>query len=116
MKTVYVVRDKWLRGDSGTNSYLIRREDKKMCCLGFVCRAAKLKVKDLLDVSEPNMIDKTRVKLRWELPEWAMWLVEKPEIVGLMMTENDSEGISEFEREQRLIKLFAEVDVELEFI
>lgn len=51
-----VVRDKWLRGEGAQKSYLLRRSDGKMCCMGFYALACGYDVEDIVGVKSLSML------------------------------------------------------------
>jgi hypothetical protein len=56
IKTLTIDRAKWLRGEDSVDTYLLRKRDGKMCCLGFLCLAAGFSRLDITDVGEPSDI------------------------------------------------------------
>lgn len=54
-------RKRWLRGEKdsghGDNSYLLRTQDKKMCCLGFLARAVGYTAKEIADQLVPAYLE-----------------------------------------------------------
>ena len=50
MLVVKLDPERWHRGMGVTDSYLLRREDHKMCCMGFACIGVGVKLPDLLQV------------------------------------------------------------------
>jgi hypothetical protein len=48
MLEVVIDRERWLRGEGSTQSFLLRPEDGRMCCIGFACLAADLKPEDIM--------------------------------------------------------------------
>ena len=55
MLKVIVRRAQWLRGNDAT-SMLYRPSDRRMCCLGFACKAAGLKTKEISGEAFPNNV------------------------------------------------------------
>ena len=49
---IRIDRLKWLRSE--TNSYLLRSEDGKMCCLGQIGKSLGVPREDLLDTGAPS--------------------------------------------------------------
>jgi hypothetical protein len=116
MKLV-IDRSKWLRGEGAEDSYLFRPSDGKMCCLGFYGSACKLNTEQMAargtpyNVSEP---DKT-----WTAS--AHWLFnsafsDASSTCFRLMEANDNEELPAEEREEDIIRLFAEHGVEVEFV
>jgi len=124
MKKLVVDRSKWLRGEGGKVSYLLRVGDSKMCCLGFVCVDSGISPEEI----EGNPTPRDFISEMWDLIPGLMdklpkWLYDGefptdsvPNVVMDMMQINDSQEISGEVREQELTKLFASVDVEIQFI
>ena len=111
-----IKRSKWIRGEGPGKSFLRREEDKKMCCLGFLCVAAGSSKNNILGLKSPEDLDV-------ELPSSLEWLVDIYEkIEGLvdekiyedkvytqnLMVINDREDISEETREAQLTDMFLE--------
>ena len=55
IKEFTVNRKTWIRGDN-LNSYLLRSDDNKMCCLGFFCLASGLTEDQIRNITEPNAL------------------------------------------------------------
>lgn len=105
-------RSKWLRGES--DSYLVRRADNKMCCLGFFGCALGIKKQRMLGHSNPDSVNS---KL-W--PEWAQsyrfgTFVSRVTLNDLIIT-NDDPRMGESDREEKIKALFKSKGVEVEFI
>ena len=102
---VVVERSKWLRGDSGFS--MLRDEDGRMCCLGFAMRVEGFTGAQLLDRVTPQGVALSRQQWRgsrltrltyddddWSNTNWA----------HAAMTLNDTLGLNDAEREERLLK------------
>lgn len=103
-------RAKWLRGEGGLPSYLLRKYDNKMCCVGFYLKACGMKDVDILSKSVPSKVV--------DLPKHALWLV-----IGRLDSHNsgllhvnDTTFSSEDERENKITEIFAQHDVQVEFV
>lgn len=55
VKSFTVKRSKWLRGEGHGNSYLLRPNDGKMCCLGFLGIACGAEKEDIFDNENPHV-------------------------------------------------------------
>jgi len=118
MKLV-IDRSKWARGQR-PDSYLLRRRDSKMCCLGFFGLACGLTEAALVGMQEPREVAK--------FGKWPRWLVEEDnadpyeaiwcdsDAAGRLIEANDEPDISEADREQCIAAIFAENGVEVEFV
>lgn len=102
MKTYTINRSKWLRGEGNENSYLLRGDDGKMCCLGQVCEQEGVPGSELIGISEPAGLQKRKSSL----PKWLF-----SEVAYEMMEENDTKA-----REERLKKLAVKAGVEFLFV
>lgn len=112
---VVVDRKTWLRGEGGENSYL-KRDDGKMCCLGFACVQAGLDKDDIAGRYSPADVIERGIRL----PAGVFSLVspsgsDSQVCESLMLTNDDKHYLDE-EREAKLITLGKEVGLEFEFI
>lgn len=102
---VTILKRFWLRGgrnnkDKRRNSTL-RNKDGEMCCLGFVCLAAGLSKKEILEQSQPASLDR---RIKGLAVKSGGWLVNTI-ITEDMMKVNDAKDILESDRIQRLTSL-----------
>ena len=104
-------RKRWLRGDG--SSMLLRSADKKMCCLGFYCRAVGFKPREIRDLGTP----------RWLVKKWDARLkglvskrVANTAVCTELMRENDAIEVEEPFREKRIAALFKRIGVEVRFV
>lgn len=107
-----IKRSEWLHGEGGRVSRLLRATDNKMCCLGFLGIACGLTRDEILGKSEPSEITSSK---------WIKGLIldssEGTETCHQLMMANDSLSyLFETKREARIISLFAELDVQVEFV
>lgn len=104
-------REKWLRGEGPDDSFLLRRDDKKMCCLGFYALACGLDQIDICQTREPANI----VGLLVGKADWLLKLdggkIENSDSAKELMRINDADG-----DEKLIAQRFAENGVEVEFI
>lgn len=104
-------REKWLRGEESDNSFLLRKEDKKMCCLGFYALACGLDQIDICQKREPvNVCSLLSGKADWLLENGSNGLMNSTYASELMCI-NDVDG-----NEEKITKIFADNGVEVEFI
>jgi len=110
-----VKRSRWGHGDD--NGFLLRGEDSKMCCLGFVCRQVGMGRKQILNKAMPDELDpKLRDKLigaltfkRGQDVKDYKWLNQAAKI-------NDSLDLKPEETERKLKSIFSKHGHTLKFI
>lgn len=116
-----VKRSTWWRGKGSGTSYLLR-EDGNMCCLGFRALASGLKPRDIFNRAMPATA--LRALLGGVPPEW-MNLVKflTNDVVAIdtdacqdIALVNDERGMSDFDRERELTRMFAAVGDEVDFV
>jgi len=114
MKLV-IDRSRWIRGLDPRASYLIRREDQKMCCLGFYGLACGVPSEELLGKFSPND-SKTFAALQpWLISEWSALEGMLSASCNNLMRYNDS-ILYDSNREKLITLEFAKHGVEVEFI
>jgi len=124
MKKLTIQRSKWLRGEGPGQSYLIRRTDQKMCCLGFFGLACGLNPERMTDVGSPIgiplMLKETYSKV-WssKVPE-AKFLFSAgggghSESANDLMNVNDNNNLTESDREREITAIFAKNGIEVVF-
>ena len=94
-------RRTWLRGEGSGVSYLLRRRDGKMCCLGQVALQRGLTESAIIGLAVP--CDTTPIQ-RSKFPEWIK--DESSALINDAMSTNDSCGISDEDREATLKAIF----------
>lgn len=108
-------RSQWLRGEGAARSYLLRRADQKMCCLGFYLRSCGLGADLIEGECYPSDLGNA-------LPEKALWLGKTPPGTGaktwssFLASTNDDQFILASEREERIVQGFAEQGIEVSFV
>lgn len=117
MKLV-IERAKWLRGEGGKASRLLRPKDGKMCCVGFAAlalghtedeiRDRRCVVKHIYD--EQLSGDAALAKFG---PQWGGDATDG--VLFRLYDINDAEHATDGEREGRVVALFAKVGVDVEF-
>lgn len=125
VKTFVVKRSEWLRGTS-VDSCLLDKEDK-MCCLGFYAQSCGLRKQDIRGISSPQECIAQNNK-KWDtflLKESKdPWSYGMPDSIGFddskqcveLMKINDSENISDKEREKELTSLFNKAGIKVKFV
>jgi hypothetical protein len=132
MLKVVIDRTRWLRGEP-EDSYLLRSEDGKMCCLGFAELAAGATPEEITDSGAPSCVapreglgglltplspEESRLGYKFEFKD--------SKVCGDLMNENDEEspidddGTSDdaFEerREVRIAQLGAQAGIFFTFV
>lgn len=111
MLKLVIKRSKWLRGEGGDCSYLLRKSDKKMCCLGFLALACGYTRKNISGYAEPTCLVDNKFPLG---------LIDEkgrstPKCNSLMDI-NDSETFTDSVRELELKILFKKINVRVQFV
>ena len=121
MMKLIIDRDIWLRGEGSGWSYLLRKEDEKMCCLGIYLKECGVSSEKLLDMTSPCQL----VKI---IPPEAEWLIDKSLGIDSMDTcdlmgfndrrkkKIEKEDEKEDEREEKIAHIFAKHNIEVEFV
>ena len=115
MDKFVIDRSKWLRGEGPKGfSVLLRRSDRKMCCLGFYGEHLGVSRRKLIDIGNPPVIKR--------FGELAPALVSTHDkscnssVCDQIIRVNDSQEISDKMREYRLKRLFKSIGVNVEFV
>ena len=111
-----IERHRWLRGEGGADSELLRESDGKMCCLGFYALALGSDENDIAGIGDPETAPSCSA--------WPEWLLQDRGEDGLMHTDdaislikiNDEQTIGDAHREQRIASIFASHGVEVTFV
>ncbi len=111
MLTEFTVdRSRWLRGE-GTNASRLQREaDGKRCCLGFMCFAAGVPEKSIINVGLPSRLSYSELLL---LPDT---LRSSGSNVQQIVTNNDQQNMSGPAREAKLTELFQAAGIKVTFV
>lgn len=111
MTKVIIDRKRWLHAE--TNSQLLRKSDGKMCCLGFACLALGFSEEDIAGHSTPLHTKKV-------IPGLSIKNINNEYIdtrtTSYLMWTNDYTGMSDTEREARIIELGKKAGLEFEFV
>ena len=114
-KKFTIKRSEWLRGKNPGGSYLLKPSDSKKCCLGFyilACGGKKCDIKALRGPYSYSVRQKTNVPdLTTKTGDFHSY-GPTSELMGF----NDTEHISDKEREKEITRLFKTMDVDVEFI
>lgn len=104
MKRLVIDRSIWLRGEGGNNSYLLREEDGKKCCLGIYLGAC----------GTPDELLSGHVGTgQIVLPEEAKWLDQGADA---FMIVNDDPHTPASTRERGIEALFASHGIQVTFV
>ena len=111
-------RNTWLRGEGSEVSRLLRREDSKMCCLGFLAISCNVPEEAIMQDQTPSNVC---FEHRLMMPEFLFDADSSYRTVVSgacirLMGINDNEDWQDAEREEKLIEIFAENGIQLEFI
>lgn len=112
-------RSTWLRGEGTYNSYLLRKTDGKMCCLGQIALQCGADRNKILQYTAPyqgisKLFDNLSLVVRnvgtdeenWNIKSW----------IGDAMGINDNDDIEDSVREYDLVDLFGKHGYKLEFV
>lgn len=100
-------RTRWYRGKSAVDSALLR-DDGTMCCLGFLGLACEIPAAALLARKTPLRVNEA-YRHMWPADIFGRHL-------STLLSLNDRVNLSDRDREDRLIKEFHEIGVEVEFV
>lgn len=111
-------RQTWLRGEGWDDSFLLRPEDGKMCCLGFLSDQCGVPLKAISDAQTP--VDLSAIH-RSLLPEFLFRELEDDRDVHSkecmeLMQINDNQNLDPKEREDKLTEVFTANGIEVQFI
>lgn len=118
-KQFTVKRSKWLRGEGLVHSYLLREEDGKMCCVGFLTKECGFTDKDILcKQALDQLLDE--IRNREADSEECTDLTALGRLEHFISSKgiydrNDDESIMDSSREKRLIKSFKAFGITLTF-
>ncbi len=126
-----ITRSLWARGGHPNTSLL--DIEGKMCCLGFYALACGYQKTDILNLGEPHEINAHNKDIPLFYPSWLVIAEEVPNECehweaesyhmeygvnddgGELMKYNDSDRLSESEREAKVAEVFARHGVTVEF-
>lgn len=107
MRKLEIDRKIWLRGEGCYASKLLRRGDKKQCCIGCYLSACGVSPDNLLDRGEPYF---------GAIPDEADWLGMRDENALPLFKLNDDEKIDDVFREEKIRDEFIKHGVEVTFV
>jgi len=106
-------RKEWLRGEGNDKSKLLRSTDGKRCCIGILAQTLGIEDSKIKDLSGVGQIEDPR----W--PEWCTEMItdadRKSQDIGLAYQFNDSQVLTDEQRETGLSEVFARNDIQVEF-
>lgn len=114
MIDVVIDRSRWLRGEGSNQSYLLRKDDQKMCCVGFLCQALGYEpgeIEGLVEMRELDCSDQD--KLQDSL--YCLGIGSYGDsILGSLYVVNDQHDLPN--REQEIISLGQQLNVNFTFV
>lgn len=117
-----ITRSNWLRGEAD-DPVLLRSPDLHMCCLGFLACAVGYDKTDLLDTRTPSTLVEDTQKNFWPHGMLDLHRDSKSQATQTdsmlaqdLMDINDSDQITDEEREAHLTLLFSEIGITVEFL
>jgi hypothetical protein len=119
MMEFVVKRSEWYRGQGSTFSRLLRDEDQKKCCLGFLAQTCGYSEHEIEDKGYFNDLDDTskipdfffagEFKFRDVVKRYNSRFADEVAFI------NDDRNISNAQREQALTDLFATQGIQVKF-
>lgn len=100
----------WWRG-RGEYDSMLRLENGKMCCLGFLMKELGLSNDELVGHEYPYMCETAGKKI----PKWLLTQALDSDLIKCARI-NDDETINDTERKARLTKMFKRHNIEVEFV
>ena len=122
MKKLVIDRSKWARGGEGGDAALLNRRGN-MCCLGFACIAAGFNWDEIF-VADPASLPLNPTDLdNFWVSRLVLYdndefgdILNHTDLASEAIDINDNINLPEETREAKLIQLFKNRDIELEFI
>lgn len=111
---VTVKRSQWLRGEA--DSYLLRRSDNRMCCLGFVCKEMGAKDEDIASIGCPSSVRNDDIIYNWPDRAFGQGRGMLMTVTSRMMQINDDRVKDDATREQQLVALGHDIGINLTFV
>lgn len=112
-----IKRSKWLRGEGGENSFLLRESDGKMCCLGFYGKVIGISAYRLKGYRSPTDNKASYLEFKKRAP-WLLHdrlhLTQSTACISLILN-NDSK-VLDANREELIALIFAENNVIVKFV
>lgn len=131
MEKLIIDRQRWLHGEGGGDSYLLRKSDGKMCCIGFYCLQKGFTPEEIEQHSTPAYLSlsdmsKARVLAKpFIVPDFNRDDADSSLCQELtayndtpLSTKDDEEAEikTEADREAFIIEAFSRIGIEVEFI
>lgn len=98
-----IKRPRWIRNND--KSMLLRPSDNKMCCLGFYALACGHLEEEIIGVIAPRCVR-----------DWRGYGRGDELIYDNLMDANDLPDFSDDDREQKIVELFKQIDVNVTFV
>lgn len=118
VKEFTVKRSEWLRGEGDDDSYLYRTTDSKKCCVGFfalACGLEQRQIENIVSMAELNKVIGSVYNGRFVTKTSpTTWTTSFS--AAKIYAINDSEILTDQEREATLINYFQELDIKINFI
>ena len=113
VKKFTIPRKKWLRGEGGDNSRLLRPFDGKMCCLGIYLSKVGFGVGSLSDESSPHHVGGI---VGVEACDWLLsGSKDDSKLADSLMVANDNKLMSEEDREADVAEYFKQAGITVKF-
>lgn len=114
---VTIDRSKWSRGRPSS----LANGMGEMCALGFVCTSLNIPKEHITGIGTPTTLANYFPQYKKRLGQNNLLVCRgnaaiTSEAATSVISTNDSNNISEQEREERLIKLFDKLNIQLKFI
>lgn len=107
-------RTKWLRGEPSGDSFLLRKRDGKMCCLGILGCEIGYSLESLLGIHAPDDVEDKKLFYKQGLLTRSNVITK---VCDELMEANDSEYyVDEIIREDKIASLMKKIDVEVSFV
>lgn len=120
METLVINRKKWLHGEGGGRSYLLREKDGKMCCLGFRALQCGATKKQIMGIKTPDELFRERgVRLKGLVRSKKTCTPAGTHLMNTNDGLQPREGWAHVEnsaREAEIIKAFRKLGVSVKFI
>ena len=113
LKELAIDRSKWKRGSPNSHDTYLLDDDGKMCCLGFYALACGADEESIRNKTEPEFLEFEIPGLSYDAEETG--LRYNTEFTQRAIPINDTQSMSEGQRESALILLFKEYGTDLTF-
>ncbi len=113
MRKLVIDRSIWLHGEGKGDSYLLRRRDGKMCCLGIYLDACGVSKDLLLSLRMPSFLEVIPLEAEWLINDEDGRARSSEDVFELAIL-NDTRAVDD--RENKIAEVFKKNDVEVEFV